>query len=262
MFLSEEAFWADPKYHGVHPKPGRNFLESFEGKLGFIEDHPEITALLASILGPGYCILNKKIVCGVPRSWMPKWLLAHLKDDAANNLNPYVRPEYRNVAYFFGIDFHQDIIDWKGRTPDFLTLYVYLHPVGMDDAPLYVLPGSHRFGATIFPHSLERKPDERNSWLYGDGRGQVMTCTHRCLVGDAGYVALWHPCLLHGTQPDVADRERISLRYLITKREEADKSFIDEVNETLKGPLRLDTTRIDRNVDASPKIKRNIVNSI
>ena len=36
----------------------------------------------------------------------------------------------------------------------------------------------------------------------------------RVLTGETGSAALWHACTLHGTQPDAADHERISLRYL------------------------------------------------
>ena len=171
-----------------------------------------------------------------------------------NNLGAYVRPEHRDVTYFFGIDFHQDLIDHKQREADFLTLYVYLHPVARQDAPLFLLENSHRLGGTVFPHQLTRTPD--GAWIYGDGRGQEVRTRQVMLTGGTGWVGLWHACTLHGTQPDAADHERISLRYLFAKRPGA-RAGLDAVNATLQGPLRLSDTRADLAADGSARIKAN-----
>lgn len=40
LFLGEAEFDADPQYTGVNPRPGRNLLERFEAKLGFVEQAP------------------------------------------------------------------------------------------------------------------------------------------------------------------------------------------------------------------------------
>ena len=37
LFLTEEAFDADPQYTGVNPRPGRNLLEGLEDQLAFVE---------------------------------------------------------------------------------------------------------------------------------------------------------------------------------------------------------------------------------
>ena len=78
----------------------------------------------------------------------------------------------------------------------------------------------------------------------------------RVLVGGTGFAAMWHACTLHGTQPDAADHERISLRYLVAKRGAA-TSGIDRVNATLRGPLSLTATRADLAADGSAAIRRN-----
>ena len=65
----------------------------------------------------------------MPATAVPDWLKARILGNPVNNLGAYVRPQYRDVTYFYGIDFHQDLIDYKAREADFLTLYVYLHPV-------------------------------------------------------------------------------------------------------------------------------------
>ena len=174
-----------------------------------------------------------------------------------NNLGAYVRPEVRDVTYFYGIDFHQDLIDYKDREADFLTLYVYLHPVGAQDAPLHLLDGSHRLGASVFPHELERT--SASAWRYRNGEAGEGEVRQRVLTGETGSAALWHACTLHGTQPDAADRERISLRYLFAPGR-GRSGRIAEINAALKGPLRLAATRVDLDSSGAATIRRNTVN--
>jgi len=256
LFLSEAAFDADPQYTGVNPRPGRNLLEGRDDDLAFVERDPAVIATLTELLGEGYETLNRKVVCGVPASAVPAWLKARITDNPVNNLGAYVRPDYRDVTYFYGIDFHQDLIDFKDRDADFVTLYVYLHPVGAHDAPLYLLEESHRPGATLFPHDLVR---EGAAWRYRDRRGGEALCRQRMLVGEAGFAAVWHACTLHGTQPDAADNERLSLRYLFAKRPGA-ACGLDTVNAALAGPIRLGATRQDLDDKGAARIKANSVN--
>jgi hypothetical protein len=256
LFLTQADFDADPQYTGVNPRPGRNLLEAVEGDLAFVEHDPMIVAGLTELLGDGYETLNKKVVCGVPASAVPAWLKARITDNPVNNLGAYVRPEYRDVTYFYGIDFHQDLIDFKDRDADFVTLYVYLHPVGAHDAPLYLLEESHKLGATLFPHDLTR---EGGGWRYRDRVGGEAATRQTMLVGGAGYTAMWHACTLHGTQPDAADNERLSLRYLFAKKPGA-TAGLDEVNATLRGPIRLAATRQDLDETGAARIKANSVN--
>ena len=171
LFLSEAEFDADPQYTGVNPKPGRNLLERFEDQLGFIECSPAIVSALTTLLGSGYEILNRKIVCGLPDSILPTWVKTRIAGGMVNNLGCFMRPEYRDMTYFYGIDFHQDLIDYKDRDADFVTLYSYLHPVTAQDAPLFLLDGSHRLGATVFPHDLKRQ-EGPTDWRYGDRQGR------------------------------------------------------------------------------------------
>lgn len=261
LFLSEAEFDADPQYKGVNPMPGRNLLERFEDRLGFVEQAPQIVEGVTALLGPDYEILNKKVVCGVPQTAVPEWLRRRILGNPVNNLGAYVRPEYRDVTYFYGIDFHQDLIDYKSREADFLTLYVYLHPVTKADAPLYLLEGSHALGGSLFPHELIRLhgKDDEVDWLYRNPPYGEMTTRQRVLTGDTGYAAMWHACTLHGTQPDAADHERISLRYLLARRHQGPVG-LDEVNAQLKGPLSLTDTRVDLAADGSAVIKANTVN--
>jgi hypothetical protein len=258
LFLSEAEFDADPQYRGVNPRPGRNLLERFERELAFVEQDPQIVGAVTALLGPGYTVMDRKVVCGVPAKSVPPWLRARIEGAPVNNLGAFVRPEYRDVTYFYGIDFHQDLIDYKARQADFLTLYVYLHPVTAADAPLFLLEGSQALGGTLFPHDLTRMAGTA-AWRYGDRKGQQVEVRQRVLTGGAGFAAIWHSCTLHGTQPDAADRERISLRYLLA-RQEGGTTGIDAVNATLKGPLSLTDTRVDLAHDGSVAVRGNVVN--
>ena len=255
LFLTEAEFDADPQYRGVNPRPGRNLLEGYEARLKLVEANPAIVAGLTALLGEGYVLMDRKVVCGVPASAIPPWLKRRIAGNPVNNLGAFVKPRYRDVTYFYGIDFHQDLIDFKGREADFLTLYVYLAPVTKADAPLFLLEGSHRLGASVFPHDLVQ---QGQTWRYRSEGREAMT-TQRVLTGGAGYAAMWHACTLHGTQPDEADHERISLRYLLA-RGPAAQAGIDLVNAGLEGPLALDDTRIDLDAAGAARIKANSVN--
>lgn len=260
LFLSETDFLADPQFRGVNPRPGRNLVDRIDASLDFVEDDPAIVAGLTELLGAGYQRLDRKLVCGVPRDWMPDWVRARIEGKAVNNLGPYIRPEYRDITYFAGIDFHQDLIDHPARTADFVTLYVYLHPVTAVDAPLFVLEGSQRLASTLFPHDLTPAGDD--VWTYGDGRGGSMAVTQRMLTGGTGYAAVWHACTLHGTQQDTAEHPRLSLRYLLARDPGADETGIDAVNRALGGPLSLAATRRDLAEDGSARDTGNIVSTI
>jgi hypothetical protein len=78
LFLEEAAFDADPQYRGVNPRPGRNLLDRFADRLAFVEQAPQIVDGLTAVLGQGYRILDRKVVCGVPDSAMPAWLKARI----------------------------------------------------------------------------------------------------------------------------------------------------------------------------------------
>jgi hypothetical protein len=259
LFLSQAEFDANPQYTGVNPKPGRNLLDTFADYLAFVENDPAIVEGLTAVLGEGYELLNRKIVCGVPASAVPAWLKRRITDNPVNNLGAYVRPPYRDVTYFYGIDFHQDIIDFKDREADFVTLYVYLHEVSRHDAPLFLLEDSHSLGATLFPHDLTRRS---GGWTYSDRRGSSLPTKQKMLTGPAGYAAMWHGCTLHGTQPDAADNERLSLRYLFAKAPGAAAAGIDAINANLRGPSRLTTTRTDLDATGAAQLKGNSVNKV
>lgn len=124
------------------------------------------------------------------------------------------------------------------------------------DAPLYLLEGSHKLGGSVFPHDLTRATPD--TWLYRNGEHGEVETRQRILTGGTGFAAMWHACTLHGTQPDAADHERISLRYLIA-RGQGRAPGMEAVNATLQGPLSLTDTRKDLGADGAAVIRANTV---
>ena len=163
LFLPEASYRANPQNRGVNPIQGeRNLIEHYD--LAFIEESPRFVAAMSRVLGRGYRLERRKFVVSLPESWIPRWVHDEVEGVANANLNAYVRAEFRDVTYMYGIDFHQDMIDFRDREPDFVTCYIYLAPVASDDSPIYLVPGSHRLGGTVFPHDLrDRKSTRLNS---------------------------------------------------------------------------------------------------
>lgn len=266
LFQSEDEYNKQNNHFNTNPSPDFNFLNQFSDELQLVEKNEKINQLISELLGDDYEIVIKKLVCGVPKSWLPDWVDEKIKDVNVANLGPYIKKEFRDITYFRGIDFHQDIIDWpKGKTDldpaKFITLYVYIHDVGAHDSPLHVIPKSHQFGATLFPHKLKKLTD--NTWCYQDDNSKEIICEDIVLTGRAGYTALWHNCTLHGTQPVQHESEkfRISLRYLIGKSKKNHKTTaIDEINKKISGDLQPIRTRYDVDNLGKVKMKGNIIN--
>lgn len=262
LFIDEEVFKKNPQFKGVNPIPGRNLAENLSEKTLFIERDDMVGKNLNAVLGKNYKIKDKKFVCGVPLNWIPKWVKDYIDETGVKNLGPYVKPEYRDITYFCGIDFHQDIIDWPEIGPNFITMYVYLDDVSVHDAPLHVIPRSHLFGATKFPHKLKKLGG--STWKYSDDNDNVDIFEHQLLTGKAGDVSLWHPFILHGTQPDTNSKPRISLRYLIQVSEpgKETESALDILNSKIQGDMKLSSTRLDLNESGKGVKSGNHVNQI
>lgn len=258
IFLTEAEFNRNPVYKGVNPIPGRNLLEHFQEDLDKIEDSEVIVSVLNRVLGDKYEILNKKVICGVPESWIPEWILQRIRDNPVNNLGAYIRPEYRNMTYFYGIDFHQDIIDWPDRELDFITLYVYLHKVTDQDAPLQLLSDSHRLGVDQFPHDLTLVDESKKIWKFNSAvNDETAKCQYLTITGEAGNVGLWHCCTLHGTQPNKNETERLSLRYLIRKSPHSKNAAIDKININISNGLFTEAMRMDLDREGQAQLKKN-----
>jgi hypothetical protein len=198
----------------------------------------------------------------MPDICIPEWVLEIVKDKPVPNLGAYVHPMYQDITYFRGIDWHQDIIDYPGHDPRFITLYIYLHDVGDDDAPLWVIPKSHLLGATKFPHNIKSLEDRK--LIYSDdNKNSSLMLDKFPLIGEAGSVYFWHSNILHGTTQVNSKSPRISLRYLIEKRGNSD--IISPINIITKSCLNNSyaaVTRVDLD-DAGNSVKSgNIIKGI
>ena len=141
LFIDEKQHRINPKWSKNNPGPGINLTEKFN--LDFIENDDSFKNSMVRVLGPDYKIMLKKFVVGVPNSWLPKWVNNETENLMDANLATWIKPEFQDMTYFRGLDFHQDFIDHKSRFSDFITLYVYLDNVDMKMSPLVVIPKSH-----------------------------------------------------------------------------------------------------------------------
>ena len=127
VFLKESEFDPEKSHYGTGPGPGRNLTERVN--LDFIEKNPIIQETLSKVLGSDYKIIGKKFVMGLPENMIPDWINKRSKNLGFVNLCALVRPEFRDMTYFHGIDYHMDLVDHENRIGDFITLYVYLENV-------------------------------------------------------------------------------------------------------------------------------------
>jgi len=259
LFIDEEKHRKNPRYRKSNPGPGINFTEKVD--LNFIEENTAFRNAMTTVLGPDYNILLKKFIVGVPDDWIPDWIIREISNVGVANLGSYVKPEFHDITYFHGIDFHQDLIDHPQRKADFVTLYVYLDDVVDGMSPLNVVPKSHIFGATTFPHKITVH-DGTNKLTYEDRRGRKGDFDFKFLMGSPGNIYFWSELTLHGTQPQGVTKSRISLRYLIERGKSDKPCLIDEFNNQIDGPLSLESLRDD--IGESGKIEKigNTINQV
>lgn len=229
LFVDRPQSLNDLIYKGVNPKADKNnFLLNVDDC--FILDDKNLKQFLSQTLGSEYSILLKKIVCGLPDARIPDWVIQAVENKPVPNLGAYIKPQYRDLTYFRGIDWHQDIIDYPGRDLRFVTLYIYLHDVGENNSPLWVVPGSHGFGPTKFPHQLRSLSEEYIDY-YDDSGEKYLRLKPIALTGSVGSAYIWHSTLLHGTTNVNSSQPRISLRYLIAKNCDTEETLVDKVME-------------------------------
>jgi len=260
LFLSKEEFHKNPHYRNKNPKTGGyNLAEKYD--LGFIEENPIIQDCMSKVLGPDYNILLKKFIVAVPLEHIPDWIKQETKDIGLTGLGPYIKPEYADMTYFVGVDFHQDIIDHKDRLADFVTLYVYLDDVNENMSPLVMVPHSHIFGVTTFPHNVILN-DREKTITYDDGNGHSDKFQVKEVLGKKGFVSFWTTLALHGTKPSPNNSKiRISLRYLFEKNRKSKGNYlIDKLNQQVKGQLSSSRLRADQDDDGKIIVSGKVLN--
>lgn len=224
LFLTPAEYDAEPVERAT-----ASLLDRLDARLAFVERAPQVVEALWSLLGPDYRILDRRLVCVLPRQRVPEWIRRRAHGHPVGDLAAFVRPELRDLDYCDRAGFAQD-----SGGPQVVTLHVPLHAVAEADAPPHVLEGSHRLGVSTFPQDLKQTGPA--TWRYRNGAHGEMYVSERALTGEAGSAVLWHGCLLSGAPAPAAEQPRISLRYRIA-RGEARSAGIDAVNGSLAGPL-------------------------
>ena len=257
IFLTQEEYKNKKKQRGNNPRPGRNLAGVLD--TNFVFGSSNFQKTISHVMGDKFRILDYVFVMGIPRSDIPTWIVEDLGEAPISNLGQYVQEKYQDITYLSGIDFHQDIIDFPYKRSNFLTAYIYLDEVNDLSSPLYLLPKSHTLGATVFPHDLEKVLDKNgnNKFLYKNNYGDSVETETLRLTGPGGSLYLWHSNLLHGTQPNLHDEPRISLRILVEKNTDEETDCpLDNMNKVIKGSLKLTKTRRD----IEDKVKENLIN--
>lgn len=241
LFMSEVAFKKNPQIRKTNPGKGiQNLAEEFD--LNFIEKNQHVVEVLNSVLGKNYEILLKKFIIGIPKTMIPEWILDITSKELVGNLNKFILPKYRKSTYFYGIDYHMDYIDLPNNKGDFITLYVYLDNVTKNSSPLNVVLKSQYFGATNFPHMIEKL---KNKISYGINSKNKKVFKVKQLTGKAGDFSLWSCYNLHGTNPMKAKTPRISLRYLIKSKNSKNNSLMNILRNNIKFKKIIKITRTD-----------------
>jgi len=238
LFSTLSEYTSNPIHKDVNPKKGRNLTERFESELRLIENNfdPRVKEVLGN-----YYIHDKKFVVGVPKELIPKWVKDINEDTKVANLGAYVKPYYRDMTYFYGIDLHQDSIDWPKQNTDMITLYVYLEDVDELSSPLHVVPKSYEQGVDTFPHDVTPLSDGR--CIYNKKEYNIIK-----LTGRAGTTYFWHSCTLHGIAPTKSSKPQILLRYLLRKNE----TDLDRLNINMGGPQVPTKCRMDLDKSGKP----------
>ena len=253
LFLSKRKFSSLKSHKGVNPRPGRNLAEKMD--TDFFFSNKILIKKLNEILGINWRVLDYKFVVGMPDRFIPTWVINKCKGIAAPNLGAFLKYRNQNCTFFRGIDFHQDIIDFPTRNPDFITFYLYLTDVSETDAPIQVLKKSNKILNQVFPHKLFKNLKKKNFYNFIKNKKKI-NLEKITLTGNKGDAFFWHPFLLHGTSNCKSKSPRISLRVLFDKNSHVNKkSKLDKVNNKNRYKMTSSITRTDK--DKNSRLKKS-----
>jgi hypothetical protein len=254
IFRSYKDINENPRHANVVPtKNGYNLAEKYD--LDFIENNTNLKKILNQILGKNYEIILKKFVVSAPKQIIPEWLEPIIDKKLDGNLAQYIKPEFRDISYFSGIDYHMDLLDYANFNGDYLTLYIYLTDVNSKQSPLNIINKSHIYGATHFPHFL-KKTNQLNKLFYSSDGKKFQKFNKKKLLSKKGRVYLWSALTIHGTIKSLATKPRVALRLSIRKNQNNNsRCLIDKLYENLN--IRLNhNTRTDIKFKNSKIIRR------
>lgn len=223
-------------------KGGYNLAEKFD--LSFIEKNPALNQILNKILGSEHEIMLKKFVVSATENILPEWLKPIVEKKLDGNLAQYIKPEYRDISYFAGIDYHMDLLDYPNFNGDYLTIYIYLTDVEENQSPLNIISASHKYGATFFPHFLKTS-NKKDKIFYSKDGAEFEEFETKKLISKKGSIYLWSALTIHGTVKSSSLSPRVALRYSIKKNSNNNKkNIIDNLYDGLKTKLE-NKTRTD-----------------
>ena len=244
LFISKKEYSNLSSHKGVNPRPGKNLAEKMD--TDFFFNNKFLIKKLNYILGANWRVLDYKFVIGMPDRFIPMWVIEKCKNIKAPNLGAFLKYNNQNCTFFRGIDFHQDIIDFPNRNPDFITFYLYLTDVNKTDAPILILKKSNKILNQVFPHKLTKDYKKKNYYIFLKNKKKFYL-EKITLTGKMGDAYIWHPFLLHGTSNCKSKFPRISLRVLFDKNSHINKkSELDKVNYKIKYKSSLSITRMDK----------------
>ena len=256
IWLSQKNYKNNKVLKTLNPRPGRNLIEKLD--TSFIFSNEKFIKMIDLIMGKKWRVLDYKFVVALEKKMVPAWVREETKDAFIPNMGRFIKEEFRDITYFRGIDFHQDIIDFPHKKSDFATFYIYLDTVDKNSSPLILFPKSHIYGAKTFPHKIKK---EGRFYRYYKNSKDSIKIKPKSLTGKVGTMYFWHPCILHGTQPTFKDKFRISIRILIEKNQLKRNYLIDRLNNNIKGSLSVNSSRKDiNNKTGKYIIKGNFIN--
>lgn len=225
--INRNTFLSKKEYLFKQKENKNNILDKFN--LDFILKNNLFLQKIKLILGDDFEIYAKRIICGVPHSYLPKWISAE-EDLNSINVGKFIKPKFRDLRYFHGIDYHQDMIDFPKEECKYITVYIYLDKVTKKMSPLNLLTGTHKGGPSIFPHNLKFK----KKIIYKTDEGKLFYTKNKKLIGNAGDAWIWHCCLLHGTQVNLEKKPRFSLRLILKQKKKNKLSLMTKTNNKIK----------------------------
>ena len=253
IFRTYDDVFNNPRHEDIAVKKnGFNLAENFD--LDFIEKNNDFKNLLSKILGNDYEVILKKFVVSMPEHLIPKWLNPILEKKLDGNLAQYIKPKFRDISYFSGIDYHMDLLDYPDFDGDYLTVYIYFTDVEDNQSPLHIIEKSHIHGATHFPHFLKKSSNE-NKILYSKDGKNYDEFNSKKLVSKRGSMYLWSALTIHGTIKSTNVLPRVALRMSVKKnKNNKTTTLIDNLYKDKKIRLERKTrTDIKISLDSTSK---------
>lgn len=253
IFRTYDDVFSNPRHEDIAVKKN-NFNLAENLNLDFIENNFEFNHLLNKILGNDYEVILKKFVVSMPERLIPKWLNPILEKKLDGNLAQYIKPKFRDISYFSGIDYHMDLLDYPDFDGDYLTVYIYFTDVKADQSPLNIIEKSHIYGATRFPHFLKKSKNE-NKILYSKNGKNYDEFESKKLISKKGSIYLWSALTIHGTIKSTNSLPRVALRMSIKKnRNNKNITLIDDLYKDKKIKLE-NKTRTDIKISLDKTLK-------